>query len=380
MEARPPEKGSPRGNGAREASAALDAMVAKASPWLDASGQHSDIVLSTRVRLARNLRSVSFTHRAREDELKNVLGSVERAAGRSNAFSGGSFLPMHELGPLERRLLVERHLVSHELSDASRPRGLCVGPGERLSIMINEEDHLRLQGLVSGLMLGEAWSLADQADDDLDGALDYAYHEEWGYLTACPTNAGTGLRASVLIHLPALVLTKQIEKVLKGIMQMGLAVRGFYGEGTEVMGNLFQISNQTTLGLSEKETLESLERVTRQILSAEERARETLLRDARVQIEDKVYRAYGSLRYGRTMSSQEVVNLCSAVRLGVALGLPELTSLRVLNELLVITQPAHLQKRLGHPMESAERNVRRAEFVREYLLRSFGTAQAEGRG
>jgi protein arginine kinase len=278
----------------------LDGMVTQPSPWLDASGSHSDIVLSTRIRLARNLRSTPFTHRAREDELRTVLAGVERAAGRSSSFGGGVYLPMHELGPVDRTLLVERHLVSHELSDATRPRGLVVAPGERLSIMVNEEDHIRLQSLVSGLMLGEAWSLADQSDDELDGALEYAYHEEWGYLTACPTNVGTGLRASVLIHLQALVLTKQIDKVVKGISQMGLAVRGLYGEGTEVMGNLFQISNQTTLGLSEKETLDSMERVTRQILSAEERARETLLKDARIQIEDKVYRAYGSLRFGRT--------------------------------------------------------------------------------
>jgi protein arginine kinase len=357
-------------------SPSLEHMIAHPSPWLDGSGSKAEIVLSTRVRLARNLRNSSFTHRAREDELRAVLGSVERAAGRSGSFSGGAFLAMHDLGPLDRVFLVERHLVSHELSDAARPRGLLVAPGERLSIMVNEEDHIRLQSLVSGLMLGDAWSIADQADDDLDGALDYAYHDEWGYLTACPTNAGTGLRASVLIHLPALVLTKQIEKVLKGIMQMGLAVRGFYGEGTEVVGNLFQISNQTTLGLSEKETLESLERVTRQILAAEERARETLLRDARIQIEDKIYRAFGSLRYGRTMSSAEVVNLCSAVRLGVALGLAELPPLRALNELLVLTQPAHLQRYLGRVMEQTERNVRRAEFVREYLAR----AQSEPRG
>ena len=356
----------------------LASLLAQPSPWLDGSGSKSEIVLSTRVRLARNLRHEPFTHRAREDQLRGVLQRIERAAARCTSLTGGAFLPMHELGPLERRFLVERHLVSHELSDVARPRGLFVAPGERLSIMINEEDHLRLQSLVSGLMLGEAWSLADQADDDLDGALEYAYHEEWGYLTACPTNAGTGMRASALIHLPALVLTKQIEKVLKGIMQMGLAVRGLYGEGSEVVGNLFQISNQTTLGLSEKETLESLERVTRQILTAEERARETLLRDARIQIEDKVYRAFGSLRYGRTMASAEVVNLCSAVRLGVAIALPELPPLRALNELLVLTQPAHLQRRLGRALEQPERNVHRADFVRDYLARAMAAPRATG--
>jgi protein arginine kinase len=376
MEARTPDAGETSGSGRTPA---VDRLIARPGPWLDATGSHPAIVLSTRIRLARNLRHVPFTHRAREDELRHVLGSVERAATRASSFGGGSFFPVHELGPLDRTVLVERHLVSHELSDASRPRGLYVAPDERISIMVNEEDHIRLQSLVSGLMLGEAWAFADQADDELDGSLEYAYHDEWGYLTACPTNAGTGLRASVLIHLSALVLTKQIDKVLKGITQMGLAVRGFYGEGTDVMGNLFQISNQTTLGLSEKETLESLERVTRQILSAEERARETLLRDARVQIEDKVFRAFGTLRHGRTMSSQEVVNLCSAVRLGVALNLPELPPLSTLNELLVLTQPAHLQRKLGKVMDPAERNVRRAELVRSILTRNGGDGTAEGR-
>lgn len=363
---------------ARPPAPTLERMLAQPSPWLDGSGSKSEIVLSTRVRLARNLRHEPFPHRAREDQLRGVLQRVERAAAASASLGGGAFLAMHELGALERRFLVERHLVSHELSEVARPRGLFVAPGEQLSLMINEEDHLRLQSLASGLMLGEAWSLADRADDDLDGALEYAYHEEWGYVTACPTNAGTGLRASALIHLPALVLTKQIEKVLKGIMQMGLAVRGLYGEGSEVVGNLFQISNQTTLGPSEKETLESLERVTRQILAAEERARETLLRDARVQIEDKVYRAFGSLRYGRAMSSAEVVNLCSAVRLGVAIGLGELPPLRALNELLVLTQPAHLQRRLGRALEPPERNVHRATFVREYLARALAAPSGPG--
>jgi protein arginine kinase len=332
------------------------------------------MVLSTRTRLARNIREYPFTQRAREEQLKSILTSVERAASHCGAFEGSEFFRIQDLDTLDRSFLVERHLVSHELSDAARPRGLIVAPGERVSVMVNEEDHIRLQSLVSGFQLGEAWRLADEADDELDAALEYAYHDEWGFLTACPTNAGTGLRASVLVHLPALVLTKEIDKVLKGVMQMGLAVRGFHGEGSEVVGNLFQISNQTTLGTDEKSTLDGLERVTRQILGAEEKARETLLRDARIQIEDKVYRAYGSLRFGRSMSSQEVVNLASAVRLGVALGFVDLPKLRVLNELLVITLPAHLQRRLGAQLESSERNVRRAAFVRNYLAASVNGA------
>jgi protein arginine kinase len=221
--------------------------------------------------------------------------------------------------------------------------------------------------MVPGFQLAEAWSAADAADDELGSTLDFAFSDEMGYLTACPTNAGTGLRASMLIHLPALVLLDEIQKVLKSVMQVGLNVRGLYGEHSEVMGNLFQISNQTTLGRSERDSIESLERVTRQIIEMEERARERMLRDARVQIEDKVWRAYGTLRYCRSVHTREVINLCSAVRLGVALGLEGLCPLHVVNELLILTQTAHLQFASGRELSQAERNVYRAQVVRERL-------------
>jgi protein arginine kinase len=222
--------------------------------------------------------------------------------------------------------------------------------------------------MTPGFQLAEAWAIADAADDELDQSLDFAFSDEIGYLTSCPTNAGTGLRASVLIHLPALVLLEEIQKVLKSIMQVGLNVRGLYGEHSEVMGNLFQISNQTTLGRSERDSIESLDRVSRQIIETEERARERMVRDARVQIEDKVWRAYGTLRHCRSIQSREVINLCSAVRLGVALGLKGLAPLHVINEMLVMTQPAHLQRFYGGELTPAERNVYRAQLVRERLI------------
>lgn len=337
------------------------------SPWLLGEGPHAEMVLSTRIRLARNLRDVPFTHRAREEQLQGVLASVTAAAQQSASLRDGLLLRMSECTPIERQVLVERHLVSHELGDGARPRGILVAPDPRLSLMINEEDHLRLQSLTPGFQLAEAWSLADRADDELDPSLEFAFSEEIGYLTSCPTNAGTGLRASVLIHLPALVLLEEIQPVLKSVMQVGLNVRGLYGEHSEVMGNLFQISNQTTLGRSERDSIESLERVTRQIIETEERARERLVRDARVQIEDKIWRAYGTLRYCRSVHAREVINLCSAVRLGVALNLPGLCPLRTLNELLVLTQPAHLQRAHGGELSPADRNIVRARLVRERL-------------
>jgi protein arginine kinase len=345
----------------------FDDLFATSAPWLKGEGPHADMVLSTRIRLARNLRDVPFTHRARDEQLHGVLASVASATEPSKLLGGGLLLRMQEMTPIERQVLVERHLVSHELGDGARPRGIYVAPDDRVSIMVNEEDHLRLQALTPGFQLNEAWSLADRTDDDLDQALDYAFSEEIGYLTACPTNAGTGLRASVLIHLPALVLLEEIQRVLKSIMQVGLNVRGLYGEHSEIMGNLFQISNQTTLGRSERDSIESLERVTRQIIETEERARERMLRDARTQLEDKVWRAYGTLRYCRSIQAKEVINLCSAVRLGVAMGVEGLCPLRIVNELLVLTQPAHLQRQAGVEMAPSERNVHRARVVRERL-------------
>src|SRR5439155_16680775 len=316
---------------------------------------------------ARNLRHVPFTHRARDEQLQGVMATVTGALQRAPSFSQGLLLKMTELGPVDRQVLVERHLVSHELGDGAKPRGIFIAPGERLSLMINEEDHLRLQAMASGIQPAEAWTAADHADDELGQSLDYAFSDEIGYLTSCPTNTGTGLRASVLIHLPALVLLQEIHKVLKSVMQVGLNVRGLYGEHSNVMGNLFQVSNQTTLGQSERESIESLDRVTRQVMETESRARERLVRDARVQIEDKVWRAYGLLRYCRSISAQEVINLCSAVRLGASMGLSGLCPLRVINELLVLTQPAHLQRAYGGELTPEERNVYRAQLVRQRL-------------
>lgn len=352
----------------------LSGLAHNLGRWLDGSGPSSDVVLSTRVRLARNLKEVPFTHRAREEQLAMVYSSVVSAVRKTPALVSSSALQMRELTPLDRQFLVERHLISHDLADNGRLRGLLLVPDESVSAMVNEEDHLRLQALASGFQLRSAWESVNAIDDELGQDLDYAFSEDLGYLTACPTNAGTGMRASVLIHLPSLVLTKQISRVLQGITQVGLAVRGFYGEGSQIMGNFFQISNQTTLGQSEKETIESLERVTRQIIEYEQRARDELLKDARVQIEDKIWRAYGALKHSRVISSSEVVNLSSAVRFGVALQIEGLANVRTLNELLIRTQPAHIQLAAGQELEQRERNVIRANYVRTLLDSSAANA------
>jgi protein arginine kinase len=236
--------------------------------------------------------------------------------------------------------------------------------------MVNEEDHLRLQAIVSGLDMESAWQNLNRADSELSSRLKFAFSEKYGYLTACPTNVGTGMRVSVLIHLPGLVLTKDIDETLKGVTQIGLSVRGFYGEGTEVLGNLFQISNHTTLGKTEEEIIETISQVIRQIIGFERRACETLLKEARTHIEDKIWRAYGILNHVRLLTSKEFMSLSSAVRLGISLGIIENISMKSLNQLMVLVQPAHLQKLHGAAMEAGERDFFRANMVREHLMKT----------
>jgi protein arginine kinase len=352
----------------------FDELFAVPAPWLRSDGPHADLVLSTRIRLARNLSEVPFTHRAHEEQLHGVLSSVASAA-EASALRSGLLLRMQELSPIQRQVLVERHLVSHELGDGARPRGIYVTPDDRVSVMVNEEDHLRLQALAPGFQLAEAWTLADAADDALGQTLDFAFSDEIGYLTACPTNAGTGLRASVLIHIPAIVMSNEIQRVLNSVGQLGLNVRGLYGEHSDFMGHLFQVSNQTTLGRSERDSIDHLERVTTHILDQEKRSRERLLRDARAQLEDKVWRSYGILRHCRAIKSKEVIDRCSDLRMGAAIGLSGLPPLNVFNELLVLTQPGHLQLVAGVEMEPAERDIHRARVVRERLQLAERTMQ-----
>jgi len=345
----------------------IDSMVGVGAKWLEATGPFSEIVLSSRVRLARNLSGYAFVHRAKVKDLKDVIAKVRSSTEENPHLRDGFFVDVKRLLPLDLRFLVERHLISLEMASDGQSRGLIVGGGEYLSVMINEEDHLRIQSFASGLQLERCYDTASDLDDALESRLDYAFSAKWGFLTACPTNTGTGMRASILIHLPALVLTKDIDKVLRGVNQVGLAVRGFYGEGSEVKGNFFQVSNQTTLGKSEEDMVAGLNKVAKQIIEYERNAREILVQSARLEAEDKIWRAYGILTNARMLTSDELINLCSAVRLGVGLGVIRAVSAKDLNELLILTQPAHLQKMFDGDMESPERDVKRAEYVRSKL-------------
>ncbi len=358
--------------------------------WLDASGPHSDVVLSTRVRLARNLQGYMFGPRARVTDQRTVLDDVRRVQEDVPLLRNAPIVRLAKSENRFRRILHERRLVSRELlgADDQEPgpgAAVVLSRSEPLSVMVNEEDHLRLQALVSGLRLQEAWNLVDRLDDELGQELALAYHHEFGFLTSCPTNVGTGLRASVLVHLPALVLTKEINKVLQGLTQVGLTFRGLYGEGSEVVGNFFQVSNQTTLGQSEEDLVDHLERMIAQVIQFEVHARQVLMRDAAGVTEDKIWRAYGLLRYARTLSFEELMNLLSGVRLGV--GLKLLPELRVytLNKIMIFSQAAHLEEAAGRDLPSNERDAHRAAYVRRILVTEGvvspdGDTSAEGQG
>ena len=344
--------------------------------WLDGSGPMANVVLSTRVRLARNVAGVPFATRAGAAARAQVLELVDEAWRRS-AFGRASVrFHFDELAVEDRTLLHERHLVSRELAAAPSEReggsGAAVFLAGSTGAMVNEEDHVRLQSLRSGFALGQAYAEVEQLDAALGAAVPFAFHREFGYLTACPTNAGTGLRASVLIHLPGLVLTKEIAKVLQGLTQVGLTFRGLYGEGSEVVGNFFQLSNQTTLGKSEEDLLDHLAKIVRQVVAYEEQARRVLLRDAPTIIEDKVWRAYGLLRHARSLSFEEAMNLLSGVRLGVGLDLVPGVGVYTLNKLLIFAQPAHLAAFEARVPGDADARAARAAFVRRLLDEEAG--------
>jgi protein arginine kinase len=339
--------------------------------WLDASGTKSTIVLSTRIRLARNLHGVPFSQRAKDADRTAVLTRVSEAAAATDRLAGGVTFRLDEMDRPDRQLLHERHLVSKELAGLereTRPRpGAALIVRDQVGVMVNEEDHFRLHGMRSGFDLEAAYAAVEAVDAELGRLVPFAFLPEFGYLTSCPTNAGTGLRASVLIHLPGLVLTKEINKVLQGLTQVGLTFRGLYGEGSEVVGNFFQLSNQTTLGKTEDELIDHLGKIVRQVVEYEEQARDVLLKTAPEEVEDKTWRAYGLLKHARRLSFEETMNLLSGVRLGVGLNLLPGPGVYTLNKLLIYTQPAHLAAMDGRSTGDRELPTVRAAFVRRLL-------------
>ncbi len=356
--------------GAREAKNSMDLneIPAGVGEWLGGTGPESDIVISSRIRLARNLAEYPFLSRATPKERGEVERRIRKALLEAGLADDMSYLTLPPLSSVDRLFLVERHLISREHAFGKGPRGVGLGANETISIMVNEEDHLRIQGLNSGFQLRATWERVDEADTVIERELSYAFHPQFGYLTICPTNVGTGLRASVMLHLPALVMTRQIDKVFQAVSKISLAVRGLYGEGTQASGDFYQISNQPTLGKSELEIILNIERVIPKIIEYERTVRESLLEQRREVVEDKVWRAYGMLQTARTINSGETMELLSAVRMGVNLQIIHDVEISTVNELFILTQPAHLQKMERSELNSPERDIMRATFIRNRLL------------
>lgn len=339
------------------------------SHWMKADGNESEIVISSRVRIARNLQHHPFPLLATNQHLEEVKDELNTVLddSRLNLFGELHPIQLSETNELDRKMLVEKHLISPSLANESRNGAVYISDDESLSIMVNEEDHLRIQCLYPGFQIKEAWEKASAVDDIFEDHVNYAFDDKRGYLTSCPTNVGTGLRASVMMHLPALVLTQQINRILSAVSQIGLTVRGIYGEGSEAMGNLFQISNQITLGQSEAEIIDNLRSVGLQIIGHEKAARERLLNESRLRVTDRVMRSYGILSYAAVIDSKEAAQRLSDVRLGVDLGIIEDLTPQALNELMVLTQPGFVYKSFEGKMDSGELDKYRAILIREKL-------------
>ena len=349
-----------------EAVAYLNEVAKKPSAWMVAEGPLSHTVISSRIRLARNLSGHRFCQRAKSDELETIAQKVIGAIGRAPSFTNSKVIQMEETTALDRGLLLERHLISQEHAKGGKARVVIISDTEMSGIMVNEEDHIRMQCIYPGFSLQEAWSCINKADTELDSELLYAFTPEWGYLTACPTNVGTGIRASVMLHLPALGITKQIEHMLQQVSQAGLAIRGLYGEGSDSLGDLYQFSNQITLGQNEEELISTIEKYVKQIIGKEQNSRKQLVKEARVKAEDVVYRAYGIISNARLINSREAMRLLSHLRLGVNYGWIDMTYAK-LNEIMLLIQPAHLQKSIGKELDDVQRDILRAEIIRMKL-------------
>ena len=350
----------------------LDDLTRLSGEWLRGVGPESDIVISSRIRLARNLAAYPFVNRASDQDRAQIEATLKECVFSLQESSQLLYVDVEELDGVDRQFLVERQLISREHAESEGVRAVAIDHREKFSLMINEEDHLRTQVMQSGLDLDSAWDRVNQIDDLVEQKVTFAYHERLGYLTACPTNVGTGMRVSVMLHLPALVLTRQIDRVFRSLQKINLAVRGLYGEGSQAMGDFYQISNQVTLGCSEQDLIKKVGEIVPVIIDYERQARDFLVKESHQNLHDRISRAYGILRTAQTISSEETMHLLSSVRMGVNLGLIKDLGIPVVNELLIHTQPAHLQKLTGGELDSTDRNIERARYLRRHLNKQNG--------
>lgn len=336
------------------------------SKWITGGGPESDIVISSRIRIARNIEKIPFPHQGDNDDLERVITKVNDMVDKNNKFAL-DYININNISDIDKNVLVEKHLISPPHANSEHKRGVFLNENEDISIMVNEEDHLRIQILKPGLQLEECWKSADEVDDFFEDEISFAFSKKWGYLSACPTNMGTGLRSSIMVHLPALNITNNIEKMLGAVSQLGLAVRGLYGEGSKSAGNIYQISNQITLGQNEKDIIDNLTSVTIQILEQEKQARKRLMNENKDFLLDKINRAYGTLKYAHIISNEEALKLLSYLKLGIDLGIIDSIKTGLLSKLMVLIRPAHLQKIFEEEIDSEHRDVNRAKLIKKYL-------------
>ena len=336
--------------------------------WIETNTSNEDIVLSSRIRLARNIKSEPFPNRLTEEQGKDIVRKIEEAFYLSSDMEEKfNTIYLWQNDDISNQSYLEKHLISKKLVANSNQAAFMLDKDETISIMINEEDHLRLQSITGGLNLKDALDNATKLDDFLEEQLDYAFDVKLGFLTSCPTNVGTGLRASVMLHLPALTVNREIGGLLNALTQVGMTIRGLYGEGSQGEGNLYQISNQLTLGLNEEEVLSNLTGVINQIINRENLARDRILSKSRLEVEDKTYRSIGILKSALMLSKRETLNLLSNVRLGVEMGILKNVDKTILNRLLVEIQSSIIQKFYGGEVGEKQEKLYRANLVKEKL-------------
>ncbi len=345
----------------------LEELLSKTGEWLKGVGPESDVVISSRIRLARNLHRFPFLTVATPQIRSEVESFVRQKIEEVKFPRPIHYWSLARMSAVDRTMLVERHLISREHAQAEGERGVAIGTEESVSVMVNEEDHLRIQAMRSGFQFEEAYEEIDQFDELLERQLNFAFHPQFGYLTACPTNVGTGMRISVMMHLPAAVISKQMDKVLQSLQRLNYAVRGLFGEGTQPLGDFYQISNQVALGKSEKDLIGEMKRVIPEVLKFERSWRYKLMEDEPKKLEDKVWRAYGILRHARKISTEETIDLLSSLRLGANLNIVRDVPIGVINQLFIVTQPSHLQKMAKKTLNAGERDAMRAEYIRTRL-------------
>ncbi|RKX35408.1 MAG: protein arginine kinase [Verrucomicrobia bacterium] len=342
----------------------ISPILESRSDMIESSGQRGAVVLMTRVRFARNIVKHPFPGWAKESQRREILAECLPAVAKLPQMKKGFSLETDTLSDLEKQILHERHLISRELMAVKGGSGIVISRDQSFVVMINEEDHLRIQVLRGGFNFRRVWNTINAIDSSLEEDLDYAYMPKLGYLTACPTNVGTAMRASAMMHLPALVVANQMERVVRAVNQLGIAVRGLFGEGSDASGSIFQISNQTTLGESEEEIIKRLTSVLNTIIEQEINAREKILETEPNRIFDKIGRAYGILQNGHLISSGESMNLLSLVRLGVDFQVFPEEIRPAVDRLIIDCQPGHIQYRAGKSIDSEERDSFRSTLLR----------------